>query len=82
MSKRRIDSETIKIDPKIHKSDPLDQGNFIKIGRNHIMDTPLTLVYQKTWLQKGDRNIFLIGELNRKRTHDMECTGMKETVPK
>jgi len=50
--------------------------DFITLGKNHIMNTPLEHVYTKTWMQKGDCNIFLIGEHHYLRNG--KCTGIHE----
>ena len=49
---------------------------FINLGIYHIMNTPLEHVYTKTWMQKDDCNIFLIGEHHYIRNG--KCTGIHE----
>jgi len=58
---------------KINGSDNPERDAFIEMGK-YIMNTALEAVLSKYWLQKGDCNIFLIGENHQPR--NFKCIGI------
>ena len=54
-----------------------DDDDFIRLGLTHIMDNNLEWALSKTWLQKEDCNIFMIGEAHAPRNG--KCNGTYET---
>ena len=54
-----------------------DSTKFIHLMQKNVMIPTLDSVKNKTWLQKGDCNIFLIGEKHSAKTNP-SCTGIYE----
>ena len=67
---RRVEREITKI-----SSDNPERDTFIEMGK-YIMGTSLEAVMNKFWIQKGDCNIFLIGENHQQR--NFKCIGINE----
>jgi hypothetical protein len=57
--------------------EPVQKSKFISLMQKNVMIPTLDSIKQKTWLQKGDCNIFLIGEKHSAKT-DPSCTGIYE----
>ena len=54
----------------------IDSNTFIELCNKHIMVNNLDKVIKTTHLQKGNCNIFLIGEYHNKKSKNSECIGI------
>ena len=82
--KKRSRSDSADAPPvtkKTRLSEPEAQQKFIVSAQKHLLDNKIDKVQAVAWLQKGDCDIFIIGERHADHTEE-ECDGTQQAIDK